>query len=399
MGRVPQPNRRRCLPALLVGTALVAPLTAASAAGGFELPPGQTSNPRPQGPVVPGEPPPRVATPAPTPRPTPKPTPAPAPVTPAPAIAVPTPAPSTATPASAPSGAAQPPARPTAGPTPTASASPGPGVEPTPAPTFNPLADDRPPLAETSETTAQPVTSSDDGSVLPAWWPWAAGGAALLAILGGLAFLLLRWRKERAAEEPAVERPRLTRPVAEQPPAPPLAKAPSPPPSAPTPAPQGEPGTLSIAVEARQMTISLGAATLAYRITLTNTGPAVLGGVAIAGDMVSAHASLALEDQLATTESTLVPQHRIERIRPGESVQVTGELRLPFQAMRTIRRGNVNMLVPLARLRVETAEGGSGALIRTALVGQRAAEPGGRLQPFRLDLGPRIYREVTQKIF
>jgi hypothetical protein len=147
------------------------------------------------------------------------------------------------------------------------------------------------------------------------------------------------------------------------------------------------------------MTISLGAATLSYRITLTNTGSAPLGGVDIAGDMVSAHASLALDDQLATANSTLAPQHRIERIKPGESVQVTGELRLPFQAMRTIRKGSANMFVPLARLRVETAEGGNGALIRTALVGQRAAEPGGRLQPFRLDLGPRIYREVTQKIF
>ena len=272
-------------------------------------------------------------------------------------------------------------------------------MEPTPVPTFNPLADDRPPLAETSETAAKPVASSGGGSTLPAWWPWAAGGAALLAILGGLAFLLLRRRKQRPADVPAVERPQLTRPIAERPPAPPLAKAPPPPPSAPAPAPQGEPGALSIAVEARQMTISLGAATLAYRITLTNTGPAALGGVAIAGDMVSAHASLALEEQLATNESALAPQHRIERIRPGESVQVTGELRLPFQAMRTIRRGKLNIFVPLARLRVETAEGGSGALIRTALVGQRAAEPGGRLQPFRLDLGPRIYREVTQKIF
>jgi len=38
-------------------------------------------------------------------------------------------------------------------------------------------------------------------------------------------------------------------------------------------------------------------------------------------------------------------------------------------------------------------------VLLTALVGQRSREPGAGLQPFRLDLGPRIYREVTQRIF
>ncbi|MBS1240136.1 MAG: hypothetical protein H6R45_842, partial [Proteobacteria bacterium] len=66
---------------------------------------------------------------------------------------------------------------------------------------------------------------------------------------------------------------------------------------------------------------------------------------------------------------------------------------------RAIRKGSAAIFVPLARLRVETAEGGNGALMRTALVGQRSPRPGAGLQPFRLDLGPRIYREVTQKIF
>ena len=39
------------------------------------------------------------------------------------------------------------------------------------------------------------------------------------------------------------------------------------------------------------------------------------------------------------------------------------------------------------------------AVVRTALVGQRSPRPGAGLQPFRLDMGPRIYREVTQRIF
>lgn len=364
---------------------MIAPLSPAAAAGGFQLPPGQSSSPRPQGPVDAGEPPPRVVRPAPTP------TPAPAPV---PVVTAPEAAPTVAVPAPSASAPPRPAASAQPGQVPAATPSAVPAGQPTPAPSFNPLAQDRPPVAEASESPVAEPAAAAPAFTLPAWWPLAAGGAALAAILGALTFLLLRWRQRRAEEAPEIERPV----VVERPVVAPQA-APPPPPPPPPPEEDDAHGPLSIAVEAREMTISFGAATLSYRITLTNTGSAPLGHVAISGDMISAHASLTLEDQIANTESVLAPAHEIERIKPGESVQVTGEFRLPVQSIRAIRKGNAALFVPLARLRVQAGEGGNGALIRTALVGQRAANPGAGLQPFRLDLGPRIYREVTQKIF
>ena len=158
-------------------------------------------------------------------------------------------------------------------------------------------------------------------------------------------------------------------------------------------------GPLSFAIEARQLSITLTAATLAYRITLSNSGKTPLHDVAIAGDMISAHASLSQDQQLASLNSALNACHSIARIPPGQTVQVMGEFRLPLPLIQPIRRGDAALFVPLARLRVEATGDGKGVMVKTALIGQRSTRPGGVLQPFRLDPGPRIYREVTQKIF
>lgn len=154
-----------------------------------------------------------------------------------------------------------------------------------------------------------------------------------------------------------------------------------------------------MAIEARTFTISLSAATLSYRLTISNTSGMPITGITVSGDLVSAHASLPTDQQIAMAEVALPARHTHDRLMPGESIQLSGELRLPFALIRPIRKGNAAFLVPLARLRVESAGGVVLPILRTTLVGIRPAQPGGVLQPFRLDLGPRIYREVTQKIF
>ncbi|HZF46581.1 MAG TPA: hypothetical protein VEZ26_09600 [Sphingomonadaceae bacterium] len=217
--------------------------------------------------------------------------------------------------------------------------------------------------------------------------------AAIVAALGaaaGAAWFWLRNRSDPAIRVPQLQRPDLDAAAAAKPPA--------------TPAPAADKETeedapLSLALEAREMAITLTAATLSYRVTLTNMSKEVMEGVTVMGDMISAHASLPEEQQLATDDSELATKHVIQQLRPGESMQVTGEFRLNFPAIRPIRKGSALMFVPLARLRVETASSTTGAIMRTALVGQRSLRPGAGLQPFRLDLGPRIYREVTQRIF
>ena len=145
------------------------------------------------------------------------------------------------------------------------------------------------------------------------------------------------------------------------------------------------------------MSASLINTTLSYRLAVSNHGAEPLSEVTVAGDMIAAHASRGSAELLAA--SGLPELHRIATLAPGESVTLGGDIRLPLVSITPIRRGNAAFFVPLARLRARgrspdgrIVEGGG-----TFLVGQ---EPGAskRLQPFRLDLGPRNYSRLSQQL-
>lgn len=217
-------------------------------------------------------------------------------------------------------------------------------------------------------------------SGLPGWWLALGALAVVLALGGWLAWSRHFRHRARALPAPEVERPRVAQP----------APAPA---ARPEPSPQGG---LALALQATRMSATLINTTLSYRLAVTNRGAEPLSEVRIAGDMIAAHASRGA-DQLAA--AALPELHRIPGLAPGESVTVSGEIRLPLVSITPIRRGNAAFFVPLARLRAHgltpdgrTVDGGG-----TFLVGQ---EPGAskRLQPFRLDLGPRNYSRLSQQL-
>src|SRR5690606_11035566 len=76
---------------------------------------------------------------------------------------------------------------------------------------------------------------------------------------------------------------------------------------------------LRIALEPARLSVSLLNATLAYRILLTNQGDAPLRDISIDGDMISAHASLSEEEQIAASNSKLENRHLIRTLFPGET--------------------------------------------------------------------------------
>ena len=217
-------------------------------------------------------------------------------------------------------------------------------------------------------------------------WLWTL--AALVAI-GALGVVAWAWKRRQRVGRiplavPRIERPRLG-------PAP--ESAPATEPSA-APALANEP--LEVSLEPLRLSLTLLNAALSYRLRIANRGAVPLTGLSVGADMISAHASLSREEQLAGPNGG-APSRRIERLEPGESRIVEGEFRLPFPQIVPIRQGNAALLLPLARFRVG-AEGGQ-SVTRAFVVGQPGSRPGAGLQPFRLDLGPRVYREVTQKIF
>lgn len=152
-------------------------------------------------------------------------------------------------------------------------------------------------------------------------------------------------------------------------------------------------------LEARRMSASLMATTLNYVVTLTNTGTEPLSALAVEGDMVSAHASLPPEAQIAGDGQRLELRHALVALAPGESAEFTGDFRLPLSAVTPIRAGEAAYFVPLARLRVEasTAAGQSLVQVQTYVVGEMPEVQGAALRPFRLDLGPRTYSRIGQR--
>jgi hypothetical protein len=152
---------------------------------------------------------------------------------------------------------------------------------------------------------------------------------------------------------------------------------------------------LQVELEPVRLSLTLLNAALAYRLTVTNRGGAAIEGLQIVADMISAHASLSREEQLSGPRSPAATMQRIDRLEPGERRVGQGEFRLPFPQIVPIRQGSAALLMPLARFRLET--GSAAPLVRTFVVGQPGSGAG--LQPFRLDLGPRVYPTLTQRAF
>jgi hypothetical protein len=364
-------------PLLSLGVLLAAP--ASAAVGDFRLPPPSRqpqADPDRQGPVVPDVPESRQA--APTPTPTARATaPSPAPTSAAPRIVVPdlsrtSPAPTRTSRVPGETPTPSPAAAPTV-----ATDAPLPGADATGGLDQLPAANAPIATAPLSTPTDNPEPEAQGSSS----WPWVLGVLAALAALG---FAAWTWWQRRPVVRPGVvpqvERPRVTPAAA---------------PAAPPAANDVPVEPLQVTLEPLRLSLTLINATLAYRLEIANRGLAPIAGLAIGADMISAHASMTREQQLSGPGAGAATLQRIERLDPGESRIVEGEFRLPFPQIVPIRQGNAALLLPLARFRLEAE--GAAPVVRTFAVGQPGAKQS--LQPFRLDLGPRVYPTLTQRAF
>ena len=311
---------------------------------------------------------------------------------PAPTLTVPTPAPTQRSPAP----------RATAGPrilAPTPAQPVGqrpPGNRPVAAP---PLEPPSPTLDRTAPVGPVPVPATppvlDNADIAPPSTPlaedegsndWLLWGAFALVALAaaGFAWLKLRPRTTlvRPTVVPDIERPRPIPGVRADPPLD-VAQAP--------------PDPIGLALTSQRLSVTLIAATFTYRLEIANGTEHPLRDLAIGADVVAAHARLPVDQQLANTATPLDERHRIAEIAPGDKVIVTGEIRVPLKTIHPIRQGDAALFVPLARFRVAVA--GVTPRNETFVIGQLpTAARGAALRPFRLDLGPRIYSQIAQRM-
>jgi hypothetical protein len=253
-----------------------------------------------------------------------------------------------------------------------------------------------PPLVQTSPqpTAPAPTTAPAPPEATPAspgrfgWWPWLLAALALAAAAG---FFLLR-RRTRA---PARGEP-LGRSVAawRETPEPAAVAVPEPLPEAGA-APRR--ARLEVDINPDRAAATDDGALVHYALILTNRGDAAAGNIRIDGRMFNASADGAVDAFFRA------PIHEVSgsphvAIAPGQSIALDGQIGMPKAELQAIEVQGRLIFVPLVAINVAYDwEGGSGRTSTSWLVGRQPASPEAKMGAFRLDLGPRIYRQVERR--
>jgi len=246
----------------------------------------------------------------------------------------------------------------------------------------------QPPQPQPQASAPPPAQAEPKGR---SWlWP-AAGGALLLAFA---AFFLLRRRRSEAEREQARDSAReaiggvlvaaepesATEPQA-------AAEAP------PQPRPWLE---LDIAPDRAAATDS--EAYVHYALTLTNRGEAEARNIRIDPRLFNAGAE---GEMMAFFQGPIHEQSGSPHVilPPGGSLKLNGQVAMPKAELREIELQGRRIFVPMVAINVayDWTGGGTGRTSRSWLVGREAETPTEKMGPFRLDLGPRIYRSVGRR--
>jgi hypothetical protein len=262
-------------------------------------------------------------------------------------------------------------------------------------------------------------TSSDpDGAPLP--WPWIA---ALLALIGGGAFVAWsrRGRRHRYADPgrmafaglapdevadakpfpPARPRPDPLPPRAQ--PAPPALR-PDPVPPAPSPKP-ADAGLivstrlkpqLNVEFQPDRVVVTEQEVLLQFEIVIANVGSAPARDVLVEGRLFTAHIG---QDQeiAAFFQNPAAEGDRMTSIAPLGRISLKSVARLSLDQVHQFEARDRKMFVPLVGFNILYRFGsGEGHASASFLVG-RGNDQDDKLAPFRIDLGPRIFRGLASR--
>jgi hypothetical protein len=135
---------------------------------------------------------------------------------------------------------------------------------------------------------------------------------------------------------------------------------------------------------------------LQFDVTIVNSGSAPARDVLVEGRLVSAHAAQDAE----IAEFFAVPDgtgDRMALIPPLGRIALKSAVRLPLDQLHSFEVEGRRLFVPLVALNILfRSGGGDGHASASYLVG-RGTDEDAKLAPFRLDLGPRIFRGLSAR--
>jgi hypothetical protein len=252
-------------------------------------------------------------------------------------------------------------------------------------------------------------------------WPWIA---ALIALTGGGAYIAWSRRGQRqrygdpgrmafAGLVPDAEaKPAPVPPVRPRPdPVPPRgqpAPRPDPVPPKPASAPRPDPASdglivstalkpeLNVLFQPDRAVVTENEVLLQFDVVLTNSGSAPARDVLVEAKLVPAYAG---QDQEIATffKQPQATGDRMATIPPLGKVALKSAVRLPIDQLRSFEVEGRTLFVPLVAFNVLFRSGvGEGQASASYLVG-RGNDEDEKLAPFRLDLGPRIFRGLSAR--
>jgi hypothetical protein len=224
-------------------------------------------------------------------------------------------------------------------------------------------------------------------------WLWPAAGGALVLLLAGLVLLRRRRAKGKRGQRLDAARGELGAvPVAEPEPRPVPAPEPKPEtPAAPRP-------WLELDIIPERAAATEAEALVHYALTVTNQGEAEARNIRIDPRLFNAGAE---GDMAAFFQGPIHEQSGSPHIviAPGGTLKLNGQVALPMAELQEMEVAGRRIFVPMVAINVayDWAGGGTGRTSRSWLVGREAETPQAKMGPFRLDLGPRIYRSVGRR--
>ena len=266
-----------------------------------------------------------------------------------------------------------------------------------------PLPTASPPVTEQAPPQAAPLVEPEPSapSLAPNHlliWPWILAAIALGA---GAAFLFWRNRSHRHALAGGPQIDLFVPPE----PAPPPPPRPAPPPKAvqraPPPPPAGIVSTslrpwIDVAVNPLRCTVTDETITLEFEMELFNSGSAPARDIHVAAVVINAGPD---QDQelAAFFARPAGPGNRIDAIQPLTPMKFSPQLVIGRDQVQPIALGGRPTFVPLLGLNVIYGRGSSeGQTSAAYLIGRDGN--GGKLAPFRLDLGARVFRTLGARL-